>query len=488
MIENSKIPQEIQKISKTLENKGFEAYLVGGCVRDLLLGHEPKDWDFTTNAKPNELIVIFPDSFYENNFGTVGIKTRSTNPKLEVVEITPYRKESNYSDGRHPDNVEFSQNIDDDLARRDFTVNAIAYNISKGHIKDNYKGQESLKTKTLVAVGSAEDRFKEDALRMLRAIRFASELGFIIEINTLNAILKCSEFMKNVSRERIRDEFEKIIMSKNPMIGIGLSQKLGILPYISTYLEDMVDVSQNKQAHKYDVFEHSLRTLQHAADSSFSKEVRFAALFHDIAKPITKKVSGGKTTFYGHDVVGAKVTRETLKNLSFDKDFVEKVANLVRWHMFFSDTEEITPSAARRLIKNVGKENIWDLINLRKCDRIGTGRPKEEPYRLRKFEAMLDEVMRDPISVSMLKIDGNILINDLKIKAGPKIGWILHALLEEVLEDPKKNTEMFLMKRSEQLNLLPENKLRELGEKGKDTKNEAEIEEISKIRAKRYVK
>lgn len=485
---DTKIPDVIRETAKTLENKGFEAFLIGGCVRDLLINREPKDWDLTTNATPEQIQAIFPETFYENNFGTVGVKTRSEIETLKVVEITPYRLEGKYSDKRHPDSVQFSQNIEDDIKRRDFTINALAYNVSKGQIIDLYKGQYDLGNKIIKTVGEPGDRFEEDALRMLRAIRFSAELGFMINTETQSAIFEMKRFMNNVSRERIRDEFTKIIMSKNPMIGLMMTQKLGILEFIAPVLENMVGVNQNKQAHLYDVWEHSLRTLQHAADKELSLVLRLSALFHDIAKPQTKREIAGKTTFYGHDVVGAKVARETLANLNFSKEIIDKVTNLVRWHMFFSDTQEITPSAVRRLIRNVGKDNIWDLMELRKCDRIGSGRPKEEPYRLRKFEAMLEEVMSDPIDVTMLKIDGNILINDLKMAAGPKIGYILHALLEEVLDNPENNTEVFLVKRAGELAELDIEALKALGETGKEAKKEAQEAEVKEIRGKRGVK
>ncbi|MBP9748487.1 MAG: HD domain-containing protein [Candidatus Pacebacteria bacterium] len=488
------IPKEVLEVAKTLENKGFEAFLVGGCVRDLILKREPKDWDITTNATPDQIISLFPETFYENRFGTVGVKTESENPKLKVIEVTPYRLEMGYSDNRHPDEVKFSQKLEDDLQRRDFTINAIAYSVSKGQLIDLYKGQEDIKGQVIRTVGDADTRFGEDALRMLRAIRFSAELGFMINIDTLASIDKNHGFMRNISKERIKDEFSKILMSKNPMIGLGLAQKMGILPFISEKLEEMVGVEQNKQAHLYDVWEHSLRALQHAADKGFDLETRLAALFHDIAKPETKRVTRGtnggedKTSFLGHEVIGARVTRETLKSLTFSKDITEKVGKLVRWHMFFSDTEEITLSAVRRLVRNVGPENIWDLINLRICDRIGTGRPKEEPYRLRKFQSMIEEVMRDPITVKMLKIDGNVIINELKIAPGPVIGNILNALLEEVLENPALNTEEYLKNKALELSKLSEKDLIELGRAARESNADADEAEIKKLREKRFVK
>jgi tRNA nucleotidyltransferase (CCA-adding enzyme) len=293
------------------------------------------------------------------------------------------------------------------LQRRDFTINAMAYNISKGQILDLYKGQGDLKDKTIQTVGNPDERFGEDALRMLRAIRFSAELGFTINIDTMNSLISNADLMNNVSRERIRDEFTKIIMSPNPMIGLNMAQKVGVLKYISPILEEMLHVEQNKEAHKYDVWEHLLRSLQHAVDKKYDFETRLAALFHDVAKPQTKRQNGNKTTFFGHEVVGERVTRETLESLKFSRETINKVALLVRWHMFFSDPDEITLSAVRRLIARVGEENIWDLINLRICDRIGTGRPKEEPYRLRKFESMIEEALKAPVSLKKLKINGD---------------------------------------------------------------------------------
>lgn len=487
-IDRKKIPSEITNVSEKLNSAGFDSFIVGGCVRDLILGNKPKDWDITTNAKPEDILNIFPDSFYENKFGTVGVKNESDDETVKVVEITPYRVESDYKDKRHPNNVIFSQKIEDDLLRRDFTINSMAYDISKGHLIDLYKGQEDLMGNLIRAVGDPDKRFDEDALRMLRAVRFSAELGFVIEQKTAESIAEKADLIKFVSFERVGDEFRKIIMSPNPAMAMGLAQKLNLIKFILPVFESAVGCEQNKKAHMYDVWEHSLKTLQHSADKNFSLEIRLAALFHDVSKPATKAEVGGKTTFYNHEVVGAKVTRETLRKMAFPKDVVEKVTLLVRNHMFFSDTDQVTHSAVRRLIARVGKENIWDLVNLRICDRIGTGRPKEEPYRLRKFQSMIEEVIRDPISVSMLKIDGNDLIKKFHMKPGPKIGLILHALLEEVLDDPTKNNEMFLVKRAEELYNLNHDELKKIGDKGKQKKEDFESKEISDIRKKRFVK
>jgi poly(A) polymerase/tRNA nucleotidyltransferase (CCA-adding enzyme) len=491
-MKNQVIPVEIVEIVEKLEKAGFEAFLVGGCTRDILLGKTPKDWDITTNATPEQIIPLFPKTFYENDYGTVGVVNENTpDETLKIVEVTPYRLESSYSDHRHPDQVQFSKSINDDLKRRDFTINSIAINLSKGSIKDIvdlFGGLKDIKDKTIKAVGNAEDRFKEDALRILRAIRLSSEIGFTINAETEMAIISHSKLLKEISIERIRDEFVRIIMSNNPKYGIELMDKLGVLEYVLPELLKTKKVEQN-QAHAYDVWEHLLRTLQHAADKGWPLEIRLSALFHDISKPETRRVSPEtkQYTFYGHEVVGSRVTKKILERLKFSTKIVEKVTKLVRWHMFFSDTETISLSAVRRMINNVGKEDIWDLVNIRICDRIGTGRPKENPYRLRKYQSMIEEALRSPISVSMLKIDGNKIMEVTHVTPGPKIGLILNALMEEVLDNPSLNTEEYLYNRSKEMINLPINDLTKLAEKGKNKKNELESENIDKIHKKYHV-
>ncbi|MDP2652177.1 MAG: HD domain-containing protein [bacterium] len=484
-----RIPPEVGKVSKKLREVGFESYLVGGCVRDLIIGLEPKDWDITTNATPEQIQAIFPDSFYENDYGTVGVKTDSANERLAIVEITPYRIESEYSDKRRPDKVEFGTSLLEDLARRDFTINAIALDDSIGHIIDPYEGQKDIKDKMVRAVGTASERFNEDALRMLRAVRLVAELDFGIEGDTAAAISENSKHLSHVSCERIRDEFVRIVESKQPMNALVLAHKLGILEFVSSELAQAIGIEQN-QAHSYDVFEHLMRTVQHAADKNFSLEVRLAALLHDVSKTETRRHSDERNdwSFHGHEVVGSRVTKRILENLRFPRETIEKVVKLVRWHMFFSDPEQITLSAVRRMIKNVGEENIWDLLNLRMCDRIGTGRPKEQPFRFRKYKSMVDQALRDPISVSMLKTDGNRIMEKFHVQPGPRIGYILNALLEEVLDDSGLNNEEYLDKRTCELLEMPEEELKKMGESGKQRKEEEESKEIGHIMEKHHVK
>lgn len=484
------MPKEVSYVTNELEKAGFEAFVVGGCVRDLILGREPKDWDVTTNAKPEEIIALFPKTFYENTFGTVGVVDENVEEgSLKVIEVTPYRTESGYSDNRHPDEVVFSDKIEDDLQRRDFSINALAYSVSKKELIDLYDGQKDIKDKLIRTVGNPVARFNEDGLRIMRGVRLSSELSFEIEPETEIAMGEYAYLLTNISLERIRDEFSRIILSDTPMKGIQTLRKLGLLKYVVPELEETIGVEQGG-IHQYDVWEHLLRSLQCAADKKYDLDMRLSALFHDISKPESRR-GGGKNkhwTFYGHEVLGARKAKKILSNLKYPSKTIEKVTKMIRWHMFFSDTEQITLSAVRRMIVNVGRENIWDLMNLRICDRIGTGRPKEDPYRLRKYHAMIEEALRDPISVGMLKIDGKKIMKVAEIAPGPKVGFTLHALLEEVLEDPLKNTEEYLENKAKELVLLPENELKQLGERGKESKEEADEIEIKKIRSSHKVK
>lgn len=479
-------PEVILQTVKTLKNKGFEAFLVGGCVRDSLLGKKPKDWDITTNATPEEIIPLFDKTFYENNFGTVTVVLEQEGDEtLKNIEITPYRTEADYSDRRHPDKIEFSQNIEDDLKRRDFTVNALAYDPFSQELIDLYAGIKDIKDKVIRTVGEPDERFNEDALRLLRAIRLATELGFTLNIDTQKSIFKNSALIKNTAIERIRDEIEKIIMSDNPMNGLILAQQSGLLRYIIPELEKGIGMDQ-KGEHVYDVWEHTLRALQHSADKNMPFHVRLSALLHDIGKTKTRRPGkdSKKWTFYGHEVVGERMTKEILTRLKFSTKIIDQVLKLVRNHMFFSDPDKITLSAVRRIIVKVGPELIWDLMNLRVCDRIGMGRPKEEPYRLRKYQSMIEEALRAPTSVTMLKIDGKKIMDVTGETPGPRLGFMLNALLEEALDNPEINSEDYLIKRVKELSQLPNEQLKQLAEKGKEKKEAVEEKELNKIRGK----
>jgi tRNA nucleotidyltransferase (CCA-adding enzyme) len=481
------IPHEVSRVTETLENAGFEAYLIGGCVRDMLIGKEPKDWDVTTNATPEQIIDLFDKTFYENDYGTVGVVNEDVaRETLKVIEVTPYRSESEYSDNRRPDSVTWSDTLDEDLKRRDFAMNAIAYSVSHKTLTDPYNGTKDIEDKIIRTVGDPYERFGEDALRILRAIRLAAELDFTINTQTQDAIKQTAHTLKNIATERIRDEFIKIVASPHPMEGLILAHELGVLQYVLPELERGIGIEQNGD-HIYTVWEHNLRALKHAANKDYTLDVRLAALFHDISKPETRRWSDEKRnwTFYGHDVVGGRVTRETLQRLKFPKKLTETVSKLVRYHLFFSDIDKITLSAVRRIVRNVGPENVWKLMDLRTCDRIGMGRPKETPYRLRKYESMIEEAMRAPVSVQMLKIDGAKIMEVTRETPGPRIGNILYALFEETADTPENNTETFLVKRAQELAQLPNDELKQLAEKGKEKKEQQEEEELSEIR-KRY--
>lgn len=488
---NFEIPISVARVTSTLKSAGYESYLVGGCVRNLILGKEPKDWDVTTNATPEEIQAIFSKTFYENEYGTVlVINEEEENVAFRAIEVTPYRLEAKYSNKRHPDSVSFTRNIKEDLKRRDFTINAMALDVSRESVEliDLFGGQNDLKNGVVKAVGDANERFDEDALRVLRGIRLATVLGFSIEIKTKKAMTESSHLLEHISKERIRDEFNKIVMSPKPSVGLEIMKETEVLPYVAREMGGAIGILQNK-AHMYPVWEHLLKAVDYAASKDWTLHVRLSVLFHDIGKPATRRWSEEKNdwTFYGHDVVGAKMSDKILVQLKYPKRTIDIVHKLVRYHMFFSDTEIITLSAVRRIVRNVGPDHIWDLMKVRFADRIGMGKPKESPYRLRKYEAMIEQAMRDPITVGMLKINGGKIIELLHVEPGPKIGQILHVLLEEVLEDPAKNREEYLENRVKELNKLSEKGLKELGSKAKGTKERLEEEEVEKIHKKWWV-
>lgn len=476
-----KIPKYIEKIIKDLEKAGFEAYIVGGCVRDLLMKNPPvggpKDWDITTNARPDDILQVFKDAKYENIFGTVLLPIKNSKGETEdIIEITTYRSEQGYSDRRHPDEIKFEDNLDKDLERRDFTINAMALKLKVDdyEIIDLFGGEKDLKKKMIRAVGEPTDRFKEDALRMMRAIRLASQLGFEIEEKTLRAIKKLAGSIKFVSKERIKDELIKILESDRAYEGLMLLHECKILQYIIPELERGIGVDQ-KGHHTYTVFKHSTLSLKYCSNKDW--RVRLASLLHDIAKPQTKKFIKGDTTFYNHDIVGAKIVKKIMTRLKFSNADIEKVTNLVRYHMFYYNVDEVTESSVRRLIVKVGKENLADLIDLRIADRLGSGVPKAKPYKLRHLEYMMKKVQKDPVSVKMLKINGDHMIAKLGFEPGPKMGAVLDVLLSEVIEDPKLNNAKYLEKRSKELEKLDLNDLRKKAkEKIEDRKMEDDQE------------
>ena len=481
------VPEHVVAVAQKVHSAGFEVYLVGGCVRDLIIDREVSDWDFTTNATPEQIQGLFDHTVYENDFGTVGVVLDIPHKDEDhtVVEITPYRKETEYSDNRRPDAVVFCDSLEEDLARRDFTINTLAYNPVTEEIVDVHGGIADLHLGVIRCVGDPAERFNEDALRLMRAVRIATQLNGTIEEGTLSAIQDLSATLSSIATERVRDELVKIILSNNPAEGILLLKDTGLLAHIIPELLEGVGVEQN-QAHKFDVFEHNMRTLEHSAVKGFRLIVRIAALLHDIGKPKTREWSDERTdwTFHAHEVVGAHMVKKILKRLKFSKEIIDTVTMFVRWHMFFSDPDKVSLSGVRRMVARVGEKHIWDLIDLRICDRIGTGRPKEQPYRLRKYIAFVEEVLREPVTPGALALDGTVLMQELHLKPGPQIGHILHVLLAEVLEDPSQNEKGYLISRTKELLNMPEAELVELGEKGKIRRFEEEEGQIAEIRKK----
>lgn len=477
-------------VIERLEQAGFRAYAVGGCVRDILLGKEAKDWDVTTSAKPEEILKLFEESFYENKFLTVTVKTGSDDDTLKEIEVTTFRAESGYSDKRHPDEVKYASTVEEDLSRRDFTVNALAIGAKENKIMDLYGGEEDLKKKIIRAVSDPHERFNEDALRMLRAVRLAAQLGFTIEEKTFAAIKKNAGLLEMIARERIRDELMKTITTPRAREGIEMLREAGLLRFILPELEEGIGVENRPRI--FTIWEHNLKALEYGAKTGYSPLVCFTAMLHDVGKPRTKgPMKNGEWTFYGHDIVGSKMAVRVMERLKFSKDDIEKAATLIRWHLFKYDPDEgITDSSVRRLIRNVGAENMEDLVRLRICDRMGMGVPKAVPYRLRHFQFRVEKILREEEapSVKVLKVNGNDIMRILTIEPGPKIGRILEVLLQEAMDDPAKNRTEYLEKRAQELGTLPDEELIRIAEEAESKVEMVEDQRISEIKSRYYVK
>lgn len=421
------LPKQAKYIIDTLQKAGFEAYAVGGSVRDMLMGKTTRGWDFTTNATPEQILAAFPDSFYDNQFGTVGIKLREpdSDEVTDVYEVTTYRSEQGYADHRHPDMLSWGETLEDDLKRRDFTINAIAYDGKA--LTDPHGGQNDLENKLIRCVGNADERFAEDALRMMRAVRIASELGFMIDTVTLAAIKKNAPTLTRISAERIRDELLRILASPFASDGILLLKNTGLLSLILPELDRAFSIQQKspKRHHIYDVGTHSVMAMKHCPSSD--PIVRLATLLHDIGKVKTyNKDETGLITFYNHEVVGAREARTICYRLRLSKKQTEKIVTLVRWHQFTVD-ERQTDSALRRFIRHTGKENLNDMLALRIGDRLGGG-ARETSWRLELFKKRLEDVQKQPFTVADLKINGYDVMKELNVKPGPIIGKVLNEL------------------------------------------------------------
>lgn len=485
------IPDYVINIAEELQKNNFEAFLVGGSIRDILLGKKPGDYDIATNAYPEEISKIFPKSVPTGaKFGTIVVVGEDFKGERFDVEVTTYRSEADYVGGRWPSKVEFTTHIEDDLSRRDFTINAIALDLQNFDVPDisiqqilvdPYGGLTDLKNGIIKAVRDPMERMSEDGLRAVRGCRLASQLQFKIDSNTFDAIKKTNHITEKVSVERFRDEFIKILeRSPKPSIGIILLKNAGILKIFIPELLEGIEVVQPR-FHKHDVFDHSLKACDLAEDN-----IKLAALFHDVAKPRTYSKDSKGVHFYGHDVVGADMTKEILTRLRFPKSVVNKVARLVRWHMFYypsSDYRSGNPGfkveldeassrnlpekirnvlgfqspkkefgwsdgAIRRLIKNVGgEEQIDDLMKLRIAD--ATSNPKHDfnPKEIRALANRIAEVRQKEMALKVedLDITGDDLIKELQLSPGPRIGSVLNHLLEIIIEDPIKNEKKELL-------------------------------------------
>lgn len=423
---------------KTVENAGGEIFVVGGAVRDILLDKDVKDWDFTTSLTPEKMQEIFPNnSFYNNDFGTFSVVGKNK----EVFEITTYRTEQNYIDSRHPSEVSWGKSLKEDCQRRDFTINAIALD-SKGVIYDFYDGIKDLENKVIRTVGNPDERFEEDALRMLRAIRIAGQTGFIVEKMTFESIIKNNHLLNKISRERIRDEFLKILNCDSPSDGILLLKNSKLLDHILPELLLAPGFAQ-KGHHIYDVWEHSLRALNNC--ESKNPITRLATLIHDIAKPVVAKGEGEARTFHNHEVVGSRIANKIAKRLVLTNKQTDLLFRLVRWHMFTVE-ETQTDKAVRRFIKNVGKENIDEMIALRRSDRIGSG-AKETSWRWELFKKRIIEVQKQPFAITDLKINGEDVMKLLNIKPSRRVGEVLKSIFKEVEEDASLNKREILLEK-----------------------------------------
>jgi putative nucleotidyltransferase with HDIG domain len=455
------VPKEVLSVYKKIKKAGFQAFFVGGCVRDFLMRHPITDWDFATDATPEEIQKIFPGSFYDNRFGTVGVPL----PKIVkqehagVIEITTFRTEGEYRDMRRPEKVEWGKTIEEDLARRDFTVNAIAATLklrtTNDELQTNYidpfKGLLDIEKRIIRTVGNPDDRFNEDALRLMRAIRLATQLEFEIEKYTWEALVKNSSNIGKISGERIRDELLKILSTNHPYEGIVLLDKSGLLDQIIPELSKGKGVSQARPGrhHTADVFTHNIESLRHCP--SHDPIVRLATLLHDVGKPYVKNEDEeGHVVFYNHEVKGARIAYEICDRLRLSKKQRDKVTTLIRWHMFTID-EHITDSAVRRFIRRVGIDNVADMMDLRIGDRLGGGTQVAESWRLKKFKERVSKELNPPFSINDLAIDGNDIMRELKIGPGPKVGEILQNLFEEVDENLELNNKSYLLKRLHEL-------------------------------------
>lgn len=453
---NIKMPEGAAYIIEELNKHGFEAFIVGGCVRDALLGKEPSDWDITTLAKPEDIKRIFRHTIDTGiAHGTVtvliyGAKASAKNGKNhESFEVTTYRVDGAYTDHRRPDKVTFTDRLVEDLKRRDFTINAMAYNDESGLV-DIFDGQGCLENGIIACVGAAKDRFDEDALRILRAIRFSAQLGFAIEEKTLAAMKQQSPLLAKISAERIQAELTKLITSDHPDRLIT-AYELGITKEILPEFDAMMNTEQNNPYHLYNVGVHTVKVMENIAPEPI---LRYTALLHDVGKPYTKKTGAdGVDHFYGHQEVSEKKAREILRRLKLDNHTIDKTCRLVLNHDY-GIQGQLSERNVRRFISRLGADNFWDFISIRKADMAGQSdfRLEERKADLRFMTDTYNKIKENEqcLSLSDMKLSGKDLI-EMGASQGKKIGAVLKELFERVLDDPELNEHERLKEMAEKI-------------------------------------
>lgn len=431
------VPKKVQRIIRTLQEQGYDAYAVGGCVRDSLLDRSPADWDITTSAKPMEVKEIFKRTVDTGlQHGTVTVLMEK-----EGFEVTTYRIDGEYEDSRHPKEVIFTGNLEEDLKRRDFTINAMAYNDETGLV-DVFGGIRDLESKIVRCVGNPRERFTEDALRILRAVRFSAQLGFTIEKDTAYWAKALAPTLEKISAERIQTELVKLLVSAHPQY-LKTAWELGITQIVLPEFDAMMETPQNTPHHCYSVGEHTLKALEY---TEADKVQRLAVLFHDMGKPAMRTTDEqGLDHFHGHPKVSAELARKILRRLRFDNDTIRKVTELVSWH---ECPWECTPRSLRRALSKMDAELFPVLLKIRRADVLAQSeyRREEKLERLDESRRLYEEIQRkqECISVKMLAVSGKDLIA-AGMKPGKEIGDTLNAFLELVLEDPEKNTKEYLL-------------------------------------------
>lgn len=439
------LPPKVNQIMQTLQANGFEAYAVGGCVRDSILGRKPDDWDITTSATPQETKQLFQKTFDTGiEHGTITVLLGK-----DAYEVTTYRVDGKYEDSRHPSEVTFTRSLKEDLLRRDFTMNAMAYNDKEGLV-DIFGGMDDLQNRCIRCVGNAEERFREDALRILRAVRFAAQLDFEVEEETKQGIRRLAPTLANISAERIQVELVKMLVSPNPGL-LRMAYELGITQVILPEFDVMMQTTQETPHHCYSVGEHTLRAVELVRAE---KTLRLTMLLHDVAKPKMKTVDDkGRAHFKKHDLEGTQMAKEILRRLKFDNDTMNKVTKLVAYHDYRMEAE---PRLVRRAMNRIGEDLFAEYLEVRMADTLAQSayQREEKLQNLQDIRSCYEEIIENKQCVSLkeLAVTGSDLIAD-GMMPGKEIGHVLHLLLEQVLEKPELNDKETLLRLRKEMDI-----------------------------------